>query len=89
MAVKNALRLVVKGRGACFYYHLNDNLCSMVELFLLLREKLSTVDDQEVESLMFNDWSLLTFVRELIQALISSKKFGDYGKCNEEIKVCK
>ena len=86
MAVKNALRLVVKGRGACF---LNDNLCFMVELFLLLREKLSTVDDQEVESLMFNDWSLLTFVRELIQALISSKKFGDYGKCNEEIKVCK
>ena len=88
MAVKNALKLVVKGRGACFYHYLNDSLCCMIELFLLLREKFSAVDDQEIESLMLDDWSLLTFVRELIQALISSKKFGDYGKCNEEIKVC-
>ena len=89
MAVKNAYKLVVKGREACFYYYLNDNLCCMIELFLLLREKLSAVDDQEIKSLMSDDWSLLKFVRELIQALISSKKFGDYGKCNEEIKVCK
>ena len=88
MAVKTALKLVVKGRGV-YYYYLNDCLCKIVELFLLLRGKLVAIDDQEIQSLMLNNWDLLIFVRELIQALISSKKFGAYDKCKEEIKVHK
>ena len=86
MAVKGALKLVIKGRGLCYYY-LNVRLCRMVELFLMLRGKLSAIDDQEIQSLMLNDWDLYTFVKELIQAIISSIKFGAYGRCNEEIKV--
>ena len=87
MAVKNALNLVVAERQTCFY-QLNDCLCHMVQLFLLLREKLLiAVDDHEIKLLMLNDWDLLVFVRELIQAIISSKNFGAYERCNEEIKV--
>ena len=86
MAVKSALKLVKKGRQHCFGY-LNVRLCHMVELFLLLRGKLSAIDDQEIKLLMDNDWELYMFVKELIQAIISSKKFGACGKCNEEIKV--
>ena len=86
MAVKSALKLVVRGRGLG-YYHLNIRLSRMVELFLLLRGKLSATDDHEIEILMLTDWDLCTFVKELIQAIISSKRFGAYGRCNEEIKV--
>ena len=86
MAVKNALKLVVAERQTC-YYHLNDHLCHMVQLFLLLREKLFTVNDQEILLLMHNDWNLMVFVKELIQAMIPSKSFGANGKYNEEIKV--
>ena len=86
MTVNNALKLVVAERQAC-YYQLNDRLCHMIKLFLLLREKLVAVDDQEILSLMRNDWDLMAFIKGLIQAIISSKNFGGYGKCNEEIKV--
>ena len=87
MAVKNALKLVVAERQACFC-QLNDHLCHMVQLFLLLREKLFAIDDHEIQLLMLNDWDLMVFVRELIQAIISSKNFGAFGtRCNEEIKV--
>ena len=86
MAVKNALKLVVAERQAC-NYNLNDRLCHMVQLFLLLREKLFAVNDQEILLLLLNDWDLVVFVRELIQAIISSKTFGADGRCDEEIKV--
>ena len=86
MAVESALKLVVKGREV-YYYYLNDCLCRMVELFLLLRGKLVAVDDKEIQSSMLYDWDLSMFVKKLIQALISSKKFGAYDKYNEEIKV--
>ena len=86
MAVKNTLKLVVAERQAC-YYNLNDRLCHMVQLFLLLREKLFAGDDQEILLLLLNDWDLVVFVRELIQAIISSKIFGANGRCDEEIKV--
>ena len=86
MAVKNALKLVVAERQAC-YYSLSDRLCHMVQLFLLLREKLFAVNDQEILLLLLNDWDLVVFVRELIQAIISSKTFGADRRCDEEIKV--
>lgn len=90
MAVKSVLYFIIKRRGFGSYY-LNDRLCCTVELFLLLRGKLFAVDDEEIQHLMLNDWNLLLFVKELIWALISSKKFGgDYAlKCNEEITVYK
>ena len=86
MAVKNTSKLVIKGREIC-YYELDDRLCCMVELFLLLRGKLAVVEDYEIQNLMHNDWNLLVFVKELIQAIIPSKKFGASEKYNEEIKV--
>lgn len=86
MVVKNALKLVIKGREMC-NYELNDRVCCMVELFLLLRGKLATIEDHEIQNLVHNDWNLLVFVKELIQAIIPSKKFGASGKCNEEVKV--
>ena len=86
MAVKNISKLVVKGREIC-NYEMVDCLCCMVELFLLLRGKLVTIDDQEIQNLMHNDWNLPVFLTELIQALIPSKKFGASGKYKEEIKV--
>ena len=86
MAVKSALKLVKKGRQHCYGF-LNVRLNRMVELFLLLRGKLPATDDQEIKLLMDNDWELYMFVKELIQAIIPSIKFGAYGKCNEEIKV--
>ena len=86
MAVKNALKLIVAERQAC-YYHLNDRLCHMVQLFLLLREKFFGVNDQEILLLLVNDWDLMVFVKELIQAIISSKTFGADRRYNEEIKV--
>ena len=84
--MNNALKLVVAERQAC-YNQLNDRLCHLIKLFLLLREKFLAVDDQEILSLMHGDWDLTSFVKELIQALISSKNFGGDRKCNEEIKV--
>ena len=87
MAAKSALKLVIKGRGFC-HYHLNDRLCYMVELFLVLCGKLTAIDDEEIKILMSKDCNLLVFVREFIQAIIPSKdKFWAYGKNNEEIKV--
>ena len=60
----------------------------MIELFLLLRGKLFITDDEEIESLMQDDWDLFTFIRELIQALMSSKAFGGYYKnYHKEIEV--
>ena len=59
----------------------------MVELFLLLHGKLVNIDDHEIQNLIHDDWNLQVFVKELIQAIISSKKFGAYGKTTEEIKV--
>ena len=86
MAVKNILKLVLKAKEIC-YHELNDCLCYMVQLFLLLRGKLVTIGDQEIQNLMCNEWNLLVFVNELIQAIIPSKKFGKSGMYNEEIKV--
>ena len=59
----------------------------MVELFLLLHGKLVNIDDHEIQNLIHDDWNLQVFVKELIQAIISSKKFGASGRCNEEVKV--
>ena len=86
MATKCALKLSIKGRGFC-HYQINDRLYHIVELFLLLCGKIIANDDQEIELLMSKECNILVYVRELIQAIISSKKFGAYGKTTEEIKV--
>ena len=87
MAAKAALKLVVKGRGLC-HYHLNNRLCYIIELFLLLCGKLIVIDDQEIKDLMSKENNLLVFVRELIQAIIPSpNKFWVHGKSDEEIQV--
>ena len=88
MAIKSAKKLVVKGRGTYGYDNLKNHLCCMIELFLLLRGKLYIVNDEEIESLMLNDWNLYTFIQEFIQALMPSKAFGGYQKqYHKEIKV--
>ena len=87
MAAKGTLKLVIKGRGLC-HYHLNNRLCILIELFLLLCGKLFMIDDQEIKRVMSEECNLLVFVRELIQAIIPSRnKFWLHGKNNEEIKV--
>lgn len=78
-AVKGALCLVIKVRGM-YRENLKNHLFCMVELFLLLRGKLYTVDDQEIQSSMHKEWDLNEFIQELIQALMPSKEFGGYRK---------
>ena len=74
-AVEGALQLVVKGRQKCGT--LNQQLCIMVELFLLLREKVNVAtEDEEILSLMCNKWNLQGFIQELVQALLPQKEFG-------------
>ena len=77
IAVKSALQLVVKGRER--YSDLNDHLCSMAELFLILREKCFVADD-EINHLMPTEWHLYIFIQELIQGLLPKKSFGGYRK---------
>ena len=99
IAVKSALQLVVKGREK--YSNLNDHLCSMIELFLTLREKCFIAvaaaaaaadddndDDDEITSLLHKEWHLNPFIQELIQALLPRKSFGGFKKqFSKEIKV--
>jgi len=88
IAVKSALQLVVKGREK--YSELNDHLCSMIELFLILREKcyLADGDDDEITLLMYKEWHLYKFIEELIQALLPKKSFGGSRKnFTKEISV--
>ena len=87
IAVKSALQLVVKGREK--YSELNDHLYSMVELFLILREKCFVADDEKITALMHKEWHLYAFIQELIQALLPQKSFGGSGKqFTKEIMVC-
>jgi len=75
--VDSALQLVIRGRLK--YGDLNKQLCSMVELYLLLLEKIATaVEDDEIFFLIHNKWNLQGFVQELIQALMPQQKFGGY-----------
>lgn len=91
IAVKSALQLVVKGREK--YSNLNDHLCSMIELFLILREKCFVAaagDDanDEITSLIHKEWHLNPFIEELIQALLPKKSFGGSRKqFSKEIMV--
>ena len=87
ITVKSALQLVVKGREK--YSNLNDHLCSMIELFLILREKCFIADDdEEITSLMHKEWHLNPFIQELIQALLPRKSFGGFKKqFSKEIMV--
>lgn len=79
IAVKSALQLVIRGREK--YSDLSDHLCSMIELFLILREKCFVADDDhEITSLMHKEWHLYAFIQELIQALLPKKTFGGYKK---------
>ena len=78
MAVKSALRLVVRGREICQYQ--KHHLYCIIELFLLLRGKLFAIDDQEIQSLMLNEWELYSFIQGIIQALMPLKTFGGYQK---------
>ena len=86
-AVESALLLVVKGRQK--HGSLNDQLCVMIELFLLLRGKCDTAtEDKEILTMMRNKWNLQKFIQELIQALLPQKEFGGYKqKHSEEILV--
>jgi len=88
IAVKSALQLVVKGRGK--YSDLNNHLSSMIELFLILREKffIAPNDDDEIASLMCKEWNLYSFLESLIQALLPIKSFGGNNKqFSKEIAV--
>jgi len=88
MAVRSALKLVVKGRDVYNHDNLKNHLCCMIELFLLLLGKLFAIDDQEIQSFIFNEWNLYTFIRELIQSLMSSTTFGGFGNnYHKEIEV--
>ena len=86
-AVDSALQLVVKGRQK--HGTLNEQLCIMVELFLLLREKvIVATEDEEISRLLCNKWNLEGFVQELVQALLPQKEFGgSRQKHHEEIVV--
>ena len=86
MATKSTKILSIKGREFC-HYQMNDRLYHIVELFLLLCGKLIVNDDQEVKLLMSKECNLLVYVKEIIQAIIPSKKFGAFEKSTEEIKV--
>ena len=86
ITVKSALQLVVKGREK--YSDLNNHLCSMIELFLILREKFFVVHDDEATSLIHKEWNLYSFIQELIQALLPEKSFGGSRKqFSKEIMV--
>ena len=86
-AVESAMLLVVKGRQK--HGSLNDQLCVMIELFLLLRGKCDdTTEDKEISSLMHSEWNLQRFIQELIQAFLPMKEFGGHKqKHSEEIAV--
>ena len=83
----STLQLVKRGREK--YDDLNKQLFSMVELYLLLREKIAiAVEDDEIFSLVHNKWNLQGFVQELIQALMPLREFGGYlHKYSKEIMV--
>lgn len=86
-AVTCAIALVKEGRQQRYSY-LKENIYIMVELVLLLIDKVFTVDDKEVTSLMETEWSLNTFVRELIIAFTHGTKFGSYqSEHKKEIQV--
>ena len=86
IAVKSALMLVVRGRQT--YSGLNDHLCSMIELFLILREKCFVITDEKIASLLHTEWDLYVFLQELIQALLPQKSFGGYNNdFSKEIMV--
>ena len=78
IAVKSALQLVVKGREK--YSDLNDHLRSIIELFLILREKCFVAYDDKATSLIHKEWHLNPFIQELIQALLPKKSFGGFRK---------
>ena len=78
ITVKSALQLVVKGREK--YSDLNAHLYSMIELFLILREKCFVDHDEKMTSLMNKEWHLYAFIQELIQALLPRKSFGGFRK---------
>ena len=61
----------------------------MIELFLNLREKCFVVpNDDEIASLMQQNWNLYAFIESLIQALLPIKSFGGINKqFSEEITV--
>ena len=87
MAVKSALYLVIRGREV-YHDYVKNHLYCMVELFLLIRGKLFDVDDQEIRSLLFNDWNLSAFIEQFIQAIMPLKEFGGYRKdYQKEIQV--
>ena len=79
MAVRSALCLVIKGRGV-YRENLKNHLYCMVKLFLLLRGKLHSIDDEEIQSLMLKEWDLIAFIEEFIQTLMPVKEFGGYRK---------
>ena len=80
------MQLVIKGREK--FSDLNDHLYSMIELFLILREKCFADRDEEMTSLMHKEWYLYAFIQELIQALLPEKSFGgDKQQFPKEIMV--
>ena len=86
IATKSALQLVIKGRVK--FSNLSDHLCTMIELFLILREKCFVPDDNEFTALIHKQWHLYSFIQELIQALLPKKTFGGVKKqFSKEIAV--
>lgn len=67
---------------------LGQNICSTIELVLLLISKVFAIDDKEISSLMDKEWNLKNFAHELFIALASGIKFGGYtNDFKKEIKV--
>jgi len=88
MAVRNALKLVVRGREVYHHDILKNHLCCMIELFLLLRGKLFYIDDQEIQSFIINEWDLCVFIQELILSLMPLKTFGGVeNNYHKEVEV--
>jgi len=81
-----AIALVKESRQK--YAQLNGNICSMIELVLMLIGKVFAMNDEEILSLMNTEWKLNDFVHELIIALTNGVAFGGSGNDHaKEIKV--
>ena len=72
-------------------HNLSDNMCSRVELVLIMLSKTSDFIDEGIISLMNKDWNLHTIVHDLIVKLTFAVKFGGYyghrDDYRREIKV--
>ena len=87
-----AVNLVKLARQKITGSILTKNVCTMIQLLLIMLSKMAEENDEELLSLKSNNWDLYGVVRGLIQVLMPGNRFGGSGisskdAFHKEIKV--